>query len=241
MGNTALTVTRASKTYASAASPALDDVDLVLGKGEVLVILGPSGSGKSTLLRAIAGLEPLDSGSINFENPDERLAVVFQQPALLPWLTVRENIAVGGRYRRNADRFHHTNVDELLDILGLEEQAGSYPDELSGGQAQRTAVGRALAIRPDILLLDEPFSALDPAIRSGLQSWLRELIDRLKLTVLIVTHDVDEALTLGDRIGFFGGPNGFSREWSIQDDELAREDILAYYGSHAVVSAASGP
>lgn len=238
MGNPALTVSRASKTYASATAPVLDGVDLVLGKGEVLAVLGPSGSGKSTLLQVIAGLEPLDSGSVEFENPAERLAVVFQHAALFPWLTVRENIAVGGRYRRNAGRFSDQQVDRLLTILGLEKQAGAYPDQLSGGQAQRAAVGRALAIKPDLLLLDEPFSALDPAIRAGLQQWLRELIERLQLTALIVTHDVDEALVLGDRIGFFGGPAGFSREWSGADDRPVREQILAYYGARAVVPAA---
>lgn len=238
MGNTALTVSQATKTYSFAAGPTLDGVDLTLGKGEVLVVLGPSGSGKSTLLRAIAGLEPLDSGSIVFENPDERHSVVFQQAALFPWLTVRENIAAGGRYRRNADRFSAEHVDELIVILGLDDRANSYPEELSGGQAQRAAVGRALAIRPDILLLDEPFSALDPAIRAGLQQWLRELIDRLQLTALIVTHDVDEALVLGDRIGFFGGPTGFSREWSVNGSPV-REEILAYYGAHTVEPAAA--
>ncbi|MBD1539281.1 ATP-binding cassette domain-containing protein [Arthrobacter sp. S13_S34] len=239
MGNTALTVSRATKRYSSSASPTLDGVDLILGKGEVLAVLGPSGSGKSTLLRAIAGLEPLDSGSIEFENPDERHSVVFQQAALFPWLTVRENIAAGGRYRRNSDRFSAEHVGELLVILGLDDRANSYPEELSGGQAQRAAVGRALAIRPDILLLDEPFSALDPAIRASLQQWLRELIDRLQLTALIVTHDVDEAMVLGDRIGFFGGPTGFSREWSTVNGSSAREEILDYYGDHTIEPAAA--
>lgn len=240
MGNTALTVSRATKTYPSAAEPALDGVDLILGKGEVLAVLGPSGSGKSTLLRAIAGLEPLDSGSIEFDDRDERHAVVFQQAALFPWLTVRENVAAGGRYRRNADRFSTEHVDELLIILGLSDVANSYPAELSGGQAQRAAVGRALAIRPDILLLDEPFSALDPAIRAGLQQWLRELINRLQLTALIVTHDVDEAMILGDRIGFFGGPSGFNREWSTVNGSPVREEILAHYGAHTAEPAAAG-
>lgn len=231
MATAALRVIDACKTYESSAGPALDHVDLVLEQGEALAVLGPSGSGKSTLLRAIAGLEPLDAGSIEFENPDERLAVVFQHAALFPWLSVRQNIAAGGRYRRNRDRFSRDRVEELLNILGLGGQADSYPDELSGGQAQRAAVGRALAIRPDILLLDEPFSALDPALRTILQSWLRDLIDRLHVTALIVTHDVDEAITLGDRIGFFAGPSGFTRQWTTTRGAPAREDILAHYGS----------
>ncbi len=231
MAAPALRVKGACRTYEAAAGPALDHVDMVLDRGEVLAVLGPSGSGKSTLLRAIAGLEPLDSGSIEFENPDERLAVVFQNAALFPWLSVRENVAIGGRYRRNRDRYSRQHVEELLSILGLVEHADSYPDELSGGQAQRAAVGRALAIRPDILLLDEPFSALDPALRTILQSWLRDLIDRLQLTAVIVTHDVDEAIALGDRIGFFAGPKGFTRQWTTTHGSPARKDILAHYAS----------
>lgn len=225
----ALTVRGLRKTYPGAAAPALDGVDLTLRNGETLAVLGPSGSGKSTLLRAIAGLEPLDGGTIEFGNPDERLAVVFQAPGLFPWLSVRQNIALGGKYRRNRDRFDESRVEELLGILGLTGLAHTPVQELSGGQAQRVSVGRALAIRPDVLLLDEPFSALDPATRQDLQLWLRALATELELTIFLVTHDVGEAITLGDRIGFFAGPHGFSRQWVPAQEGTTAEQILAHY------------
>ena len=225
----ALTVRGVRKTYPGAGTPALDGVDLTLRNGETLAVLGPSGSGKSTLLRAIAGLEPLDGGTIEFGNADERLAVVFQAPGLFPWLSVRQNIALGGKYRRNRDRFDESRVEELLEILGLTPWAHTPVQELSGGQAQRVSVGRALAVRPDVLLLDEPFSALDPATRGDLQLWLRDLATELDLTVFLVTHDVEEALTLGDRIGFFAGPRGFSQQWVPARDGTTAEQILAHY------------
>ncbi|GEC98572.1 nitrate ABC transporter ATP-binding protein [Kocuria varians] len=225
----ALRVRGVRKTYPGAAGPALDGVDLTLRRGETLAVLGPSGSGKSTLLRAIAGLEALDGGTIEFGNPDARLAVVFQSPALFPWLSVRRNLALGGRYRRNRDRFDERHVAELLEILGLADLAHTPVQELSGGQAQRVSVGRALAVRPDVLLLDEPFSALDPATREDLQAWLRGLATDLDLTVFLVTHDVAEAMALGDRIGFFAGPRGFRRQWAPARDGTTAEQILASY------------
>ncbi|ASE12257.1 ABC transporter [Kocuria rhizophila] len=217
------------KTYPGAGRPALDGVDLTLHRGETLAVLGPSGSGKSTLLRAIAGLETLDEGTIEFGDPDARLAVVFQSPALFPWLSVRRNVALGGRYRRNRDRFDEERVGELLEVLGLDQLAHTPVQELSGGQAQRVSVGRALAVHPDVLLLDEPFSALDPATREDLQQWLRQLTTDLGLTVFLVTHDVAEAMSLGDRIGFFAGPRGFRRQWVPSRDATTAEQILATY------------
>lgn len=225
----ALCVRGVRKTYPGAGRPALDGVDLTLHRGETLAVLGPSGSGKSTLLRAIAGLETLDEGTIEFGDPDARLAVVFQSPALFPWLSVRRNVALGGRYRRNRDRFDEERVGELLEVLGLDQLAHTPVQELSGGQAQRVSVGRALAVRPDVLLLDEPFSALDPATREDLQQWLRQLTTDLGLTVFLVTHDVAEAMSLGDRIGFFAGPRGFRRQWVPSRDATTAEQILATY------------
>ncbi|GAA5595265.1 ABC transporter ATP-binding protein [Kocuria rhizophila] len=225
----ALCVRGVRKTYPGAGRPALDGVDLTLHRGETLAVLGPSGSGKSTLLRAIAGLETLDEGTIEFGDPDARLAVVFQSPALFPWLSVRRNVALGGRYRRNRDRFDEERVGELLEVLGLDQLAHTPVQELSGGQAQRVSVGRALAVHPDVLLLDEPFSALDPATREDLQQWLRQLTTDLGLTVFLVTHDVAEAMSLGDRIGFFAGPRGFRRQWVPSRDATTAEQILATY------------
>lgn len=225
----ALSIRGVSKTYPGADAPALDDVSMTLRKGEVLAVLGPSGSGKSTLLRAIAGLDTIDSGTVEPGSPEDRIAVVFQSAGLFPWLSVRENIALGGRYRANRERFDPAEVDRLLEVLGLQHLAGAAVTELSGGQAQRVAVGRTLAIQPDLLMLDEPFSALDPATRQDLQVWLRELATQLELTVFLVTHDVDEAMALGDRIGFFGGPAGFSREWAPARDGTTAAEIIAHY------------
>lgn len=225
----ALRVTGVSKTYPGAANPALDNVSMTLRAGELLAVLGPSGSGKSTLLRAIAGLESLDSGTVEAQPGHDRVAVVFQSPGLFPWLSVRENVALGGGYKRNRDRFDPEAVDDLLGVLGLSELANVAVTELSGGQAQRVAVGRALAVRPDVVLLDEPFSALDPATREDLQGWLRSVARELNLTIFLVTHDVAEAVALGDRIGFFGGPQGFSREWVPARDGTTVEEIVAYY------------
>lgn len=225
----ALRVTEVSKTYPGSSTPALDNVSMTLRAGELLAVLGPSGSGKSTLLRAIAGLESLDSGSVEAQPAHDRVAVVFQSPGLFPWLSVRENLALGGRYKRNRDRFDHDAVEDLLGVLGLAGLADVPVTELSGGQAQRVAVGRALAVRPDVVLLDEPFSALDPATREDLQVWLRNVARELNLTIFLVTHDVAEAVALGDRIGFFGGPQGFSREWVPARDGTTVEEIVAYY------------
>ncbi|NKE09323.1 MULTISPECIES: ABC transporter ATP-binding protein [Kocuria] len=225
----ALRVTEVSKTYPGSSTPALDNVSMTLRAGELLAVLGPSGSGKSTLLRAIAGLESLDSGSVEAQPAHDRVAVVFQSPGLFPWLSVRENVALGGRYKRNRDRFDHDAVEDLLGVLGLAGLADVPVTELSGGQAQRVAVGRALAVRPDVVLLDEPFSALDPATREDLQVWLRNVARELNLTIFLVTHDVAEAVALGDRIGFFGGPQGFSREWVPARDGTTVEEIVAYY------------
>ncbi|WP_143468009.1 ABC transporter ATP-binding protein [Kocuria massiliensis] len=223
-----LSVAKARKTYPGAQEPALDDVDLTVEDGESYVILGPSGSGKSTLLRSIAGLENLDSGEVRLDGSplaesSERLAMVFQDAALYPWLTVSQNIALSGRFSKNRDRLSDTTVDDLLGTLGLRHLKDAYPEQLSGGQAQRVAVGRALALTPDVLLLDEPLSALDPATREDLQGWLRDLMRRLSLTCITVTHDVDEATALADRVGFFDGPGGFSQEWSVNRDQASPE------------------
>lgn len=228
-----LEVVGATKFYPGASKPALDDVSLRVERGEAFVILGATGSGKSTLLRSIAGLEELDSGSVKL-SVEGRLAVVFQQAALFPWLSVRENVLLGGRYKQNAGRVDTEHIDDLLVTLGISELANRRVSELSGGQAQRVSIARALAIRPSLLLLDEPFSALDPVTRTELQGWVRSLIEQLDLSVVMVSHDVSEALAVGDRIGFFEAGRGFTREWVPAQSPVGEREILDYYRSTGV-------
>ena len=235
--NAQLSVAGVSKTYRTQrgeSTPAVEDVSFDVADGEFVSIVGPSGCGKTTLMKMCAGLVGITSGRVDYAGtgstvPPGRSGIVFQTPALFPWLSVRRNIALGGRYRRNRDRFDDEHVGELLEILGLSHLAHTPVQELSGGQAQRVSVGRALAVRPDVLLLDEPFSALDPATREDLQQWLRQLTTDLGLTVFLVTHDVAEAMALGDRIGFFAGPRGFRRQWVPSQDGTTAGQILATY------------
>lgn len=194
------------------AFPALDGVSLDIRSGELLALLGPSGSGKTTLLRAIAGLEHPERGQILFDGDDatglsvqaRRAGFVFQHYALFKHLDVRGNIAFGLEVRRGAERWARARidakVDELLALVQLDGLGGRYPAQLSGGQRQRVALARALAIEPRVLLLDEPFGALDAQVRRDLRRWLRELHDRTGLTTVFVTHDQEEALELADRV-----------------------------------------
>lgn len=200
MGTRALRITSGTRQFGG--STALADIDLEVRSGEFLAVLGRSGSGKSTLLRIIAGLDTLTAGSVSWDvqGSRPRTGVVFQQPALMPWLTVTENIGFASRFAAQGGAVDNGHVTELTTRFGLDALARRYPDELSGGQAQRVAILRAVATRPSLLLLDEPFSALDPATRLDLQGWLAELARELEVTVVLVTHDVDEALALARRI-----------------------------------------
>nr|WP_246398876.1 ATP-binding cassette domain-containing protein [Mycobacterium vicinigordonae] len=216
-------------------SLALADIDLAIDDGEFLAILGRSGSGKSTLLRVIAGLEQLTSGTVEWAEAAHggsasrrpHTGVVFQQALLLPWLTVRENVLLAGRFAAQK-AFQREYAEELLRRFDLERVANRYPDQLSGGQAQRVAIIRAVATRPRLLLLDEPFSALDPAIRADLQAWLDSLAAELNITVVLVTHDVDEALLLASRVVLLGPDGRIRREWRPGKDAL-RQEILDQY------------
>ncbi len=206
---------------------ALDRIDLEIPAGELVALLGPSGSGKTTLLRIIAGLEFADSGVVEFDGcdissrsaRDRRVGFVFQHFALFRHMTVFENIAFGLRVRprkvrpsRDAIR---SKVHDLLRLIQLENQAQRYPSQLSGGQRQRVALARALAVEPSVLLLDEPFGALDAKVRLELRRWLRDLHDKVHITSVFVTHDQDEALEVADRVAVmnegrieqFGTPN----------------------------------
>lgn len=191
---------------------ALDDISLNVRDGELLALLGPSGSGKTTLLRAIAGLEQADGGRVLLGGEDasqlsvqaRRVGFVFQHYALFRHMNVRENIAFGLRVRRGEKRWPDARirerVSELLSLVQLEGLEARFPSQLSGGQRQRVALARALAIEPRVLLLDEPFGALDAQVRRDLRRWLREIHDRTGLTTVFVTHDQEEALELADRV-----------------------------------------
>ncbi|MDR2220144.1 MAG: sulfate ABC transporter ATP-binding protein, partial [Methylobacillus sp.] len=191
---------------------ALRDINLVLPGGELTALLGPSGCGKTTLLRIIAGLEQADSGSVLFHGKDatsnhvreRKVGFVFQHYALFRHMTVFENIAFGLRVRPRHERPSETEirrkVHELLDLVQLDWLADRYPAQLSGGQRQRIALARALAVEPQVLLLDEPFGALDAKVRKDLRRWLRRLHDELHITSVFVTHDQEEALEVADRV-----------------------------------------
>ncbi|WP_372391559.1 sulfate/molybdate ABC transporter ATP-binding protein [Xanthomonas sp. NCPPB 3582] len=191
---------------------ALDDISLDVRQGELLALLGPSGSGKTTLLRIMAGLEHADGGQVLFGDEDatgmsvqsRRVGFVFQHYALFKHMDVFENIAFGLRVRRGNERWAEARirarVEELLALVQLQGLEQRYPTQLSGGQRQRVALARALAIEPRVLLLDEPFGALDAQVRRDLRRWLRELHERTGLTTVFVTHDQEEALELADRV-----------------------------------------
>ena len=185
----------------------LQGIDLELFDGELISVVGPSGAGKSTLLNLLSGLIEPSTGRVDRpEHHGGSTRVVFQQPHLLPWRTVFENVRLGLEYRANGGRAgrraHDADdrVAQLLTDLGIGELADRYPDQLSGGQAQRVSIARAVAANPTLLLLDEPFAALDVLTRSDTQSWLRDLHSRLKLTTVLVTHDLHEAARIGDRV-----------------------------------------
>lgn len=191
---------------------ALDKVNLQIPFGELTALLGPSGCGKTTLLRIIAGLETLDEGKIVFhgedkttENPRKRqVGFVFQHYALFRHMNVFENVAFGLRVQqrrmRIADETIKMKVNELLQLVQMDKFAAHYPSQLSGGQRQRVALARALAVEPKVLLLDEPFGALDAGVRKELRRWLRRLHDQIRLTSIFVTHDQEEAMEVSDRV-----------------------------------------
>jgi sulfate/thiosulfate transport system ATP-binding protein len=187
---------------------ALDDVSLDIAPGSLTALLGPSGSGKSTLLRIIAGLEQPDTGRVEIDGrdvtavPPQRRGIgfVFQHYAAFKHMTVRDNVAFGLKIRREPRPAIKQRVDELLEIVGLTGWADRYPGQLSGGQRQRMALARALAVRPRVLLLDEPFGALDANVRTELREWLRRLHDEVHVTTVLVTHDQEEAMSVADRL-----------------------------------------
>ncbi|MBW4683084.1 MAG: TOBE-like domain-containing protein [Microcoleus vaginatus WJT46-NPBG5] len=187
---------------------AVNQVSLEIKTGSLVALLGPSGSGKSTLLRLIAGLETPDSGKIWLTGTDathqsiqeRNIGFVFQHYALFKHLTVRQNIAFGLEIQKIAKAKVKTRVEELLELIQLKGLGDRYPSQLSGGQRQRVALARALAVQPKVLLLDEPFGALDAKVRKDLRAWLRRLHDEVHVTTVFVTHDQEEAMEVADEI-----------------------------------------
>ena len=197
-----LVLDRVGKTYPNGVR-ALEGISLEVGLGEILVIIGGSGCGKSTLLRAVGGLDPPTQGRVILHGqtitaPHEKIGLIFQEPRLLPWLRVADNVGFGLEHLPKAER--NARVATAVDHVGLTDKARDWPRELSGGQAQRVAIARALVPRPEVLLLDEPFSALDAFTRADLQDHLLDLWADSNPTLVMVTHDVEEAIVLADRI-----------------------------------------
>ncbi len=203
-----------TRTFPTPTGPrtVLDRVDLDVASGEIVALIGPSGCGKSTLLRQVCGLDRPDGGQILIDGSpvagtDTRTAIAFQEPRLLPWRTLAQNVALGvprGTPKAQA----REQVARLLDLVGLAGSVGLRPRQVSGGMAQRASLARALARRPAVLLLDEPFGALDALTRLRMQDLLLEVHAARPTTVLLVTHDVEEALYLADRVVLLGAPDG---------------------------------
>jgi sulfate transport system ATP-binding protein len=202
----AITIRSVSKRFGDAV--ALDDVNLDVPDGSLTALLGPSGGGKSTLLRVVAGLETPDSGTVEIDGQDltgiparqRGIGFCFQHYAPFRHLTVRRNVAFGLEVRRRPKAEIRAKVDELLELVRIAHLADRHPSELSGGQRQRMALARALAIEPKVLLLDEPFGALDAQVRQQLRVWLRELHEKISVTTVLVTHDQEEAMEVADRL-----------------------------------------
>ncbi len=240
-----ISVSDVTKTYGD--FHALKNVSLEIESGSLTSLLGPSGSGKSTLLRVIAGLEVPDGGTVVIAGDDvtrvapqaRGIGFVFQHYAAFKHMTVRQNVAFGLSVRKRPKAEIEARVDELLTIVGLDGYQTRYPSQLSGGQRQRMALARALAVEPKVLLLDEPFGALDAQVRADLRAWLRRLHDEVHVTTVLVTHDQEEALDVSDRIAVMQAGEiaqvGSPRELY---DEPASDWVMGFLGETTTLNGA---
>ncbi len=234
---------------------ALDDIDLELALGEFLAVVGPSGCGKSTLLRLLAGFRRPTEGRVlvdgaPVEGPSYRRGVVFQQPELFPWLDVRGNVEFGPRMRRLARAERRWRADEYLDLVGLRGFADLRPYELSGGMQQRCQIARVLANEPEIVLMDEPFGALDALTRERLQAELGAIWSRTRRTIVFVTHSVEEAALLATRVVVLSArpgrvvldePAPFARSGASLDDLRGQREFLEFQASVRAAIGTPGP
>ncbi|MFB6127914.1 MAG: ABC transporter ATP-binding protein [Halolamina sp.] len=225
-----VSISGVSKTFEGDDGPvrALSDVDFEVDDGEFVCIVGPSGCGKTTLFRIIGGLDPATSGDVLLSGepvtgPSQDLGIVFQEYHLFPWRTVRGNVAFGLEQAGVEEARRRERVDEMLRLVGLDDAADSYPSRLSGGMKQRVAIARALAVDPEILLMDEPFGSVDAQTRSMLHGELLDIWSETEKTVLFVTHDVSEAVTLADRVVVMAPSPGRVQEVVAVDLDRPRE------------------
>jgi NitT/TauT family transport system ATP-binding protein len=187
--------------------PVLADLDLDIAEGQFAALVGPSGSGKTSVLRAVTGLQRAEAGVIDLAVPREQVGFLFQDDALLPWRTARQNVALGLRIHGMAKERALAEADAWLDRLGLAGLGGRFPRQLSGGQRKRVAIAQVLALRPRLLLMDEPFASLDAIVRARITQDLLDLVEREGISVLLVTHDLEEAIALSDVVHVLsGGP-----------------------------------
>ncbi len=226
-----------------AGAPVLDRITLQAAAGEFISVIGPSGCGKSTLLRLVAGLTPLSGGALRTATPDTSLSFVFQDPTLLPWLTAEDNVALPLRLERPTRpdaALIEGRVQDALALVGLTEKAGAYPRELSGGQRMRVSLARALVTEPRLLLLDEPFGALDEITREQLNEELLALRERQQWTAFFVTHSVSEAVFLSSRILVLSAnPGRVHREIAVPLAYPRTAEIRLEPGFHALVNEVS--
>ncbi|MGQ3329684.1 MULTISPECIES: ABC transporter ATP-binding protein [Halorubrum] len=227
------------KTYDDGGSPvrALDDASFAVDEGEFVCLVGPSGCGKTTLFRIIAGLTEATDGAVRVAGtpvtgPTTDMGVVFQEYHLFPWLTVEENVGFGLERTDRSEAERERRIDEMLDLVGLTEFRDSYPKSLSGGMKQRVAIARSLAVDPELLLMDEPFGAVDAQTREMLQRELLDVWGSTGKTVLFVTHDVTEAVTLADRIVVMAAEPGRVDEIVDVDVSRPRERGDPAFGEH---------